>query len=57
MELPCTAAPLGLGAQGLPLGVQIVAGRGKDSRTIAVAMALQKHGVAKWTPPVACDKY
>jgi fatty acid amide hydrolase 2 len=50
LELPATQVPLGLGEQGLPLGVQVAAARGCDHLTIAVARALEEsHG--GWLPP------
>lgn len=48
---PVTQVPLGLSQQGLPLGVQIVAGMNYDRLTIAVAQELAKGGVAKWVNP------
>lgn len=56
MELPCTAVPLGFlpssrGAA-LPMGLLVVAKRGNDHITIAVAEALEKGGLAK-----ACNPY
>lgn len=41
-QLPVTQVPLGLNAQGLPLGVQVVGARGQDHVTIAVACELEK---------------
>jgi hypothetical protein len=50
LELPVTQVPLGLSCEGLPLGVQVVAGNGNDHLSIAVALFLeQKFG--GWTPP------
>ncbi len=50
MEMPVTQVPLGLNAQGLPLGVQVGAARGQDHLTVAVAMwAEQEFG--GWVPP------
>lgn len=52
LEFPCTAVPLGLSeVEGLPTGVQIVANHGNDHLCIAVAVQLEKDGLAKWTPP------
>ncbi len=51
MGFPVTQVPTGLNQQGLPLGVQIVAAPGHDHVTIAVAVALEKAGVAGWVPP------
>lgn len=51
MELPVTAVPMGLNADGLPIGIQVVAGPGQDHVSIAVAMALQRAGLAKWEAP------
>jgi len=48
LELPVTQAPLGL-AGGLPTGIQIVGGLGRDHVTIAVAQALEQLG--GWVPP------
>jgi len=44
--------PLGLGANGMPLGIQIVSDEGQDGLTIAVAEALQAAGIARSAPPV-----
>jgi fatty acid amide hydrolase 2 len=41
LGLPATQVPLGLGRERLPLGVQVVAARGRDHLTIAVARALE----------------
>lgn len=40
--LPCTVVPVGLTLAGLPVGVQIIGPRGGDSRTLAVAHALEE---------------
>jgi fatty acid amide hydrolase 2 len=50
--LPVTQVPLGLNDDGLPLGVQVAAGRGADHRTIAVATELERV-FGGWTPPPA----
>ncbi|KAM4565578.1 fatty-acid amide hydrolase 2-B [Fundulus diaphanus] len=42
LGLPVTQCPLGLGAEGLPLGVQVVAGKLQDRLTLAVALYLEK---------------
>ena len=42
MELPATQVPLGFDQEGLPVGVQVVAGHAQDHLTIAVAMKLEK---------------
>jgi fatty acid amide hydrolase 2 len=47
---PVTQVPLGLNAEGLPLGVQVAAGRDRDHVTIAVALALER-ALGGWTPP------
>lgn len=50
LELPATAVPLGLDAEGLPLGIQIVAAPGQDHLCIRVAQALEdSHG--GWQAP------
>lgn len=46
MELPATAVPLGVGTNGLPLGIQIVAAENNDYLAIAAAMHLERHGLA-----------
>lgn len=48
--LPVTQVPLGLDRRGLPLGVQVAAGPGRDHVTIAVACALEQV-FGGWTPP------
>jgi fatty acid amide hydrolase 2 len=50
IEVPVTAAPLGLNAGGLPLGVQIAATHGNDHLTIAVALELER-AFGGWVPP------
>jgi fatty acid amide hydrolase 2 len=48
--LPVTQTPLGLDRRGLPLGVQVVAGPGRDHVSIAVALELERV-FGGWTPP------
>ena len=50
MQLPATQVPLGLGTEGLPLGVQVVAGRGRDHVSVAVAQHLERE-LGGWVPP------
>ncbi len=50
MELPATQVPLGLGAAGLPLGVQVVAAPARDHISIAVAEHLERE-LGGWVPP------
>lgn len=50
LGMPSTQVPLGLNAQGLPLGVQVVAAPGRDAQTIAVARALEGQ-FGGWVPP------
>lgn len=50
LELPVTQAPLGLDAEGLPLGVQIVGAPDQDAVPIAVAIELER-AFGGWTPP------
>ncbi len=40
--LPSTAMPIGFDGQGLPIGVQIIGPRGGDSKTLAVAQAIEE---------------
>ncbi|XP_001375446.2 fatty-acid amide hydrolase 2 [Monodelphis domestica] len=42
LGLPVTQCPLGLSSQGLPLGIQVVAGPFNDHLTLAVAQYLEK---------------
>ena len=50
LELPVTQVPLGLSQEGLPLGVQVVAGRGRDHLAIAAALELER-ALGGWVPP------
>jgi fatty acid amide hydrolase 2 len=50
LGLPATAVPLGIGKRGLPVGVQVAAGRGRDHVSIAVAMELERR-FGGWVPP------
>jgi fatty acid amide hydrolase 2 len=47
---PVTQVPLGLGSKGLPLGVQVVAGRDRDHVSIAVALELER-ALGGWVRP------
>lgn len=42
LGLPVTQCPLGVGEEGLPLGVQVVAGKLQDHLTLGVALHLEK---------------
>lgn len=42
LGLPVTQCPLGLGEEGLPLGVQVIAGKLQDHLTLEVALYLEK---------------
>jgi fatty acid amide hydrolase 2 len=48
--VPVTQVPLGLDRGGLPLGVQVAGGPGRDHVTIAVALALERSR-GGWVPP------
>ena len=48
--VPVTEVPLGLGAQGLPMGIQVAAGPGSDHLSIAIALELEA-AFGGWTPP------
>jgi fatty acid amide hydrolase 2 len=50
MSVPSTAVPMGLNAQGLPLGVQIVAAQDNDHLSIACALELERR-IGGWVPP------
>lgn len=47
---PCTQVPLGIGSEGLPLGVQVMGTMDQDHRTIAVALELER-AFGGWVPP------
>jgi fatty acid amide hydrolase 2 len=48
--LPVTQVPLGLNGRGLPLGVQVAAGPGRDHVSIRVAQELER-AFGGWVPP------
>lgn len=50
MELPATCVPMGLNPEGIPTGVQVVAGRGNDHVSIACAQWLEDAGCG-WVAP------
>jgi fatty acid amide hydrolase 2 len=50
--VPVTQVPLGLGREGLPLGVQVAAAPGSDHVSIAVALELERV-FGGWLPPAA----
>jgi amidase len=50
--LPATAIPAGLSGQGLPVGVQIIGPRGGDSKTLAVAQAIDEQLGGFLPPPL-----
>jgi fatty acid amide hydrolase 2 len=50
--VPVTEVPLGLNPDGLPLGVQVVGGPGRDHVSIAVARELERV-FGGWVPPPA----
>jgi fatty acid amide hydrolase 2 len=52
--VPVTQVPLGLGAGGLPLGVQVAAAPGRDHVSIAVAMELERVFGGWLAPNAAC---
>ena len=51
LGLPVTQVPTGLSREGLPLGVQIIAGMNRDHLTISVAEALSEKGLCRWENP------
>lgn len=50
LYLPVTQVPLGLDSNGLPLGIQVVAGRNNDHLTLAVAEVLERE-FGGWVQP------
>jgi fatty acid amide hydrolase 2 len=49
-QVPVTEVPLGLSEDGLPVGVQVAAGRDRDQVSIAVALELERV-FGGWLPP------
>ncbi len=49
METPVTQVPLGLNAEGLPLGLQVVGAHHRDHVTLAVGLALED-AMGGWVP-------
>jgi fatty acid amide hydrolase 2 len=54
LGLPVTQVPLGLDPAGMPLGVQVAAGRDRDHVSIAVALELER-AFGGWIPPPAAS--
>jgi fatty acid amide hydrolase 2 len=54
LRVPATAVPFGFGRSGLPLSVQVAAGRGNDHLAIAAAMLLEAVQPA-WRPAAVPD--
>ena len=52
-HLPATAIPAGLSTGGLPVGVQIIGAHGSDSRTLAIAQAIDENLGGFIAPPPA----
>lgn len=52
LGFPVTQVPLGLGRDGLPVGVQVVSNLHNDHLTLAVAVELEK-ACGGWVPPCA----
>ncbi|MCC2637778.1 MAG: Glutamyl-tRNA(Gln) amidotransferase subunit [Moraxellaceae bacterium] len=50
MSVPSTSVPMGLNAEGLPLGVQIVAAQDNDHLSLACALELERR-IGGWVPP------
>lgn len=50
LGLPATAIPLGIGAEGLPIGIQVIANRNQDRLCLAIANELEK-AFGGWTAP------
>ena len=51
-HLPVTTIPAGLAASGLPVGVQIIGPHGADSRTLAIAQAIDENLGGFIAPPM-----
>lgn len=52
LHLPATQVPIGLNSQGLPLGLQVVAGKNRDRLCLAVAEELDRE-FGGWVAPFA----
>ncbi len=52
-HLPATTIPAGLAASGLPVGVQIIGPHGSDSRTLAIAQAIDENLGGFVAPPAS----
>lgn len=50
LGLPATAVPLGIGTEGLPIGLQVVANRNQDRLCLAVASELER-AFGGWVAP------
>lgn len=50
LGLPATAIPLGIGAEGLPIGLQVIANRNQDRLCLAVATELER-AFGGWVSP------
>lgn len=54
LGLPSTAVPMGVGSEGLPLGVQVIAGHRQDRLCLAVAEELERR-FGGWQEPGAAS--
>lgn len=50
LGLPATAIPMGIGSEGLPIGIQVVANHGQDRLCLAVACELERR-FGGWQEP------
>ena len=48
---PAIALPLGLGAAGLPMGLQLIGRAGEDETLLALAARMERAGIVKRPPP------
>jgi len=55
LEFPVTQVPMGLNAQGIPTGVQVIANHHRDHVSIAVALALEKAFGGHYPPERLCS--
>ncbi|CAG7815292.1 unnamed protein product [Allacma fusca] len=53
LGVPVTQVPLGLDADGLPLGIQVVGGMFSDHLCLSIAEELEE-GFGGWVPPSSC---
>jgi Asp-tRNA(Asn)/Glu-tRNA(Gln) amidotransferase A subunit family amidase len=54
-DLPSVSVPVGVSAEGLPIGVQIV-GRPFEEEAVLIAAAVVEAALGGWQPPKLCER-